>query len=197
MRSVGLYDVVTGSAETGCRTPPLRALRPRPGDRALLHNSAVGREKVGSARYLHTNIVAAEWRSLADFYAGVFGCEEVPPQRDLSGDELERGTGVAGAAFRGVHLRLPGHGPGGPTLEIFQYQQLEERAPAAANRLGLAHLAFAVEDVEQARAEVIAWGGRSVGDIVTTRIDEHRSATWCYVTDPEGNIIELQRSAQG
>jgi predicted enzyme related to lactoylglutathione lyase len=30
-------------------------------------------------RYVHTNIVAEDWRRLADFYAKVFGCTPVPP----------------------------------------------------------------------------------------------------------------------
>jgi hypothetical protein len=63
------------------------------------------------ARYVHTNIVARDWRRLAYFYEAVFGCTPVPPARDLSGPELERATGIAGVRIRGVHLRLPGTGP--------------------------------------------------------------------------------------
>ena len=31
-------------------------------------------------RYIHTNIVAKDWRRLADFYIQVFGCTPVPPR---------------------------------------------------------------------------------------------------------------------
>ena len=51
----------------------------------------------------------------------LFGCTPVPPERDFKGPDLERGTGIRGAELRGEHLRLPGHGPEGPTLEIFNY----------------------------------------------------------------------------
>ena len=74
-----------------------------------------------SARYVHTNLIARDWRSLARFYQDVFGCVPVPPERDLSGPEMEAGTGIAGAHLHGIHLRLPGHGDAGPTLEIFSY----------------------------------------------------------------------------
>jgi catechol-2,3-dioxygenase len=31
-----------------------------------------------------------------------------------------------------------------------------------------------------------------VGEVVTLTTAAGRRVTWCYVTDPEGNIIELQ-----
>jgi predicted enzyme related to lactoylglutathione lyase len=144
------------------------------------------------ARYVHTNIVAADWRRLVAFYTSVFGCELVPPQRDYAGSDLERGTGVPLAALQGAHLRLPGHGESGPTLEIYQYRKAEPRSRAAANRLGFAHIAFAVDDVATARDSVLAAGGGRVGEIVTLTTADGRRVTWCYVTDPEGNIVELQ-----
>ena len=152
----------------------------------------MNRLPVKGVRFGHVSIVAADWRALAAFYASVFGCELVPPERDYSGPELERGTGVADAALRGVHLRLPGHGPEGPTLEIYQYRRSEDRPTTAANRLGLAHVAFAVDDVDAARRSVLANGGRAVGDVVTLTTADGRRVTWCYLTDPEGNILELQ-----
>ncbi|GMU65215.1 MAG: hypothetical protein AMXMBFR36_14890 [Acidobacteriota bacterium] len=144
------------------------------------------------ARYAHTNLIARDWRALAAFYERLFGCEPVPPERDFAGPELERGTGVPGARLTGAHLRLPGHGPDGPTLEIFHYSTLAEALPTAVNRPGFGHLAFTVADVAAARAEVLAAGGRSIGEVVTLTTATGARVTWCYVTDPEGNAIELQ-----
>ncbi len=42
------------------------------------------------AKYIHTNLVAKDWRRLADFYQTVFGCVPVPPERDFEGKELEK-----------------------------------------------------------------------------------------------------------
>ena len=144
-----------------------------------------------NARYVHTNLVARDWHALADFYESVFGCVLVPPQRDYSGPALEAGTGVPDAALRGVHLRLPGHGPEGPTLEIYTYSKSADSSPPAVNRPGLAHLAFEVPSVAEARQQVLAAGGSPVGEIVTLTTSAGRQVTWCYVTDPEGNILEL------
>ena len=147
------------------------------------------------AKYKHTNIVATDWRKLAGFYQQVFGCEPVPPERATGDEWVERCTSVPGAEIRGVHLRLPGYGEDGPTLEIFQYNKTEQRPDTAINRSGLAHLAFEVEDVEAARDEVIAAGGKCVGELVTVEIRDAGTITFIYMTDPEGNIIELQKWA--
>lgn len=144
------------------------------------------------ARYVHTNVVARDWQKLAGFYQRVFGCEPVPPQRNLTGRWLEAATGVSGAQIRGVHLRLPGYGDGGPTLEVFQYDPQADALEPAANRPGFAHIAFDVDDVVQARDAVLAAGGRRIGDVVSREIPGAGTITFAYVRDPEGNIIELQ-----
>ena len=76
---------------------------------------------MADAKYVHTNLVARDWRQLARFYQDVLGCVPMLPERNLSGADYERGTGVQGARAQGIHLLLPGYGPSGPTLEIFQY----------------------------------------------------------------------------
>ena len=144
------------------------------------------------AQFVHINIVAQDWKRLAQFYQQVFGCIPVPPERNLSGDWLEKGTGVQGAEIQGAHLRLPGCDGEGPTLEIFQYNTQKEPQETAINRPGFAHIAFAVDDVEVARDAVIAAGGRRIGELVTVQIPGAGVITFVYVTDPEGNIIELQ-----
>jgi len=144
------------------------------------------------ARYVHTNLIARDWRALAHFYQQVFGCEPVPPEREFKGAHLEAGTGIAGAELHGVHLRLPGYDADAPTLEIFSYNVLEDRPSTAVNRPGYCHIAFSVMNIFAARDAVLAAGGRVVGDIVTLAIDTGAKVTWCYVTDPEGNVVELQ-----
>lgn len=147
---------------------------------------------IKGVRYAHTNLIARDWRRLVAFYVEVFGCKVVPPERNYSGAELAAGTGVAAASLAGVHLRLPGWGEDGPTLEIFTYSRLESGPAPAVNRPGLAHLAFQVDSVAAARQEVLAAGGSAVGEVVTLTTAVGSRVTWCYVNDIEGNIVELQ-----
>ena len=143
-------------------------------------------------RFVHTNLIAEDWQSLADFYEEILGCQPVPSERDFRGEALERGTGLEGAHLQGVHLRLPGYADNGPTLEIFSYAPGMERCQTAVNRPGFGHIAFQVDDVESLQEQVIKAGGQAVGEIVTMQIATGDRVTWCYVTDPEGNLIELQ-----
>jgi catechol 2,3-dioxygenase-like lactoylglutathione lyase family enzyme len=144
------------------------------------------------AKYVHTNIMASNWQALAKFYQEVFGCIPVPPQRDFSGTALEQATNIPKAAFTGMHLRLPGFGDAGPTLEIFQYQDMPLRSETLVHRPGFGHIAFLVDDVAAARKAVLAAGGRDVGETITLQTADRRKVTFVYVTDPEGNILELQ-----
>jgi predicted enzyme related to lactoylglutathione lyase len=145
-----------------------------------------------SARYVHTNLIAKDWQALSNFYQQLFGCVPVPPERDFQGEKLEAGSGIPGAHLRGLHLRLPGYGDNGPTLEIFNYNILAGRSKTAVNRPGYGHIAFSVEDVAAAQKAVLQAGGKAIGEIVTLQVATGAKVTWCYVTDPEGNIIELQ-----
>ncbi len=145
------------------------------------------------AVYAHTNLIARDWRRLAEFYIHVFGCVPVPPERDLSGPALEAATAVPGAHLRGMHLRLPGGDPQhGPTLEIFTYTEMPAGAPPAANRPGFGHLAFRVADVAAACAAVLAGGGSAVGETVSLPVGAGQ-VTFAYLSDPEGNLLEVQR----
>lgn len=144
-------------------------------------------------KYKHTNIIAENWENLARFYENVFDCRRVPPERDQSGDWLAKGTGVENAHLRGVHLRLPGYGPDGPTLEIYQYSSMEEKSEPRANRKGFGHIAFEVVDVGQVLENILQHGGRKIGEITSRAIEGVGNLTFVYAADVEGNIVELQK----
>jgi catechol 2,3-dioxygenase-like lactoylglutathione lyase family enzyme len=144
-------------------------------------------------RYVHTSLVARDWRVLADFYESVFGCERLEPERDQHGTWLDRGTGVPGLHIRGVHLRLPGHGSAGPTLEVYTYDPALPADRPMPNRPGFGHIAFAVDNVPVALDRVIAAGGSALGKPATVTVPGAGTIEFVYARDPEGNVIELQR----
>jgi glyoxylase I family protein len=147
---------------------------------------------IEGARFGHVNVTSPDWRRLAAFYTDVFGCEFVPPERDIRSADLDAATGLHDAHLTGAHLRLPGHGAGGPTIEIFSYDALEPYPGTGVARAGWGHIAFQVPDVPAAVEAVQRAGGGRLGDVITTRTADRRQVTWCYGTDPDGNIIELQ-----
>jgi hypothetical protein len=145
------------SARTGCEGQPRRTKRHRVA--LALAQCARGLD----ARHAHaytTGISHQSHRSrLAQarrIYIEHFGCSAVPPERDFSGPDLEAGTRIPGAALSGVHLRLPGHGDEGPTLEVFTYSALADSLTPQVNRPGYGHLAFQVRSVADAQRQVLA-----------------------------------------
>ena len=143
-------------------------------------------------KYRHLNIVSSDWKRLATFYEQALDCEIVPPERDLSGSWIERAVGVVGAKIGGIHVRLPGHGDKGTTIEILQYDKNLPRSETAANREGYGHIAFEVDDVEAVMQRVLDHGGSKVGEIASGPVAGTGSVTLVYLADPEGNIVELQ-----
>jgi predicted enzyme related to lactoylglutathione lyase len=146
-----------------------------------------------NVKYVHTNLIAKNWKLLAEFYCTVFECKVKPPERDLEGVWLDRLTSIENAHIKGVHLSLPGYKKNGPTLEIFEYSRKKTTHLPEIDMPGFAHIAFSVEDVGQMLEKVERNGGSRVGDVVNAEIANIGPINLVYARDPEGNIIELQK----
>ncbi len=144
-------------------------------------------------QYGHTNIITDNWQRLAQFYITVFECTPYGKERNLKGEWLAKGTAVKNAAITGIHLSLPGFGNNAPTLEIFQYPKNLNPLPIVANRKGFGHIAFKVDNIAAYAQKVVNNGGSMVGEIVNGTVEGEGDISFAYVTDPDGNIIELQK----
>lgn len=145
-------------------------------------------------KYTHTNINSPDWERLADFYIKVFDCRLVPPLRHLYGEWFEKASGIPGVEVHGAHIALPGYGEGGPTLEIFTHTKAKGGESTAFNQQGFAHIAIAVDDVEEIYKRLLAHGGSSDGEIVSKYYESmDKTLTMIYAKDPDGNIIEIQK----
>jgi predicted enzyme related to lactoylglutathione lyase len=143
-------------------------------------------------RFSHTNIAAKDWKRLSDFYITVFECKIKPPQRNMSGKWLDKGTGLTNAKLEGVHLYLPGHGENPPTLEIFSYEEMHDMPDIMANYTGITHIAFEVEDVDVTMKKALENGAIKLGKIIEREIEDIGTLKFVYLRDPEGNIVEIQ-----
>ena len=147
---------------------------------------------MNNIKFKHINLISWDYKKLAGFYTEVFGLEPLLPERDLKGQWLEDITGVKGAELKGVHMKLPGYGYDGPTLEIFEYSEKISRShPPAANYPGFGHISFHVDSVSDILTKLIKNGGRQFGKIVTSEYPKIGLLTAVYATDPEGNFIEI------
>jgi predicted enzyme related to lactoylglutathione lyase len=146
-----------------------------------------------SFRYVHTNIIAKDWRKVSEFYQKVFRCRPLPDgKRDIKGEWIDKMTGIPSVHIVGEHLLLPGYSEDHPTLEIFSYTPGAEDAMKTINIPGFAHIAFEVDDVRETLKEILEAGGSQVGEVAEAIYPGDIKATFVYARDIEGNIIELQ-----
>lgn len=143
-------------------------------------------------RFAHMNIIANDWRALADFYIAVFGCIKQNPERDISGEWIDRMTMIPQGHLRGAHLSLPGH-ENPPTLEILEFTPSQsDNERYAINHHGFRHIAFQVDDIEQVILRFVEHGGSKFGDLVGQEFPGYGFFRGIYMRDPEENIVELQ-----
>ena len=144
-------------------------------------------------KFAHINLVSKDYKKLAKFYIDTLGCTPVLPERDLKGRWLDKATGIKDAHIKGVHLRMPGYGEEGPTLEIFQYQDQDSSVNKKLNTNGFSHIAFQVEDVAKTAQAMLNEGGTDIGEYSEVDIEDVGRLIFMYIKDPEGNIVELQK----
>lgn len=59
--------------------------------------------------------------------------------------------------------------------------------------MGFGHIAFSVDDVQERLQRLMRNGGSVIGELIDAEIEGVGEITVVYATDPEGNIIEIQR----
>jgi catechol 2,3-dioxygenase-like lactoylglutathione lyase family enzyme len=133
----------------------------------------------------HVGIVVRDLAGAVAFFV------ELGLERDgeatVEGDWVDRVIGLEGVRTQVAMLRTP---DGHSRIELAQFHAppaAEADAPAPANRLGIRHIAFAVEDLDGVLARLRARGATLVGEVENYR-DIYRL---CYVRGPDGIIVEL------
>ena len=131
----------------------------------------------------HVGLQVADIERAGAFYEQALGARWLVLPLTFEGAGAEQAMGVPG-----VRLRLAMLAIDGAAIELFEF--LDETAPAWARRDAIArlpHLAVQVEDTDAALARVEAAGGQRVWPAV----DRFGKARVIYVTDPDGNVVEL------
>jgi catechol 2,3-dioxygenase-like lactoylglutathione lyase family enzyme len=140
---------------------------------------------VGPLRLEHVGIVVEDLEAAVAFFAEL-GLE---PEGEacVEGRWVDRIIGLDGVRADIAMLRTPDgsgrleltrfHSPGAATAEQHE----------GANALGIRHISFAVDDLEDTAARLRAHGGAPVGEVV----QYEQSYLLCYLRGPAGIIVEL------
>ncbi len=140
----------------------------------------------------HISITARSADSLAAFYISAFDCQEMRPPRRLSGEVVSRGNGLPDSVIYSIWLRFPEQDM--PFLELLEYDTSADRVAPRVDEIGLGHLAFGVTDIASSMDRVLTAGGTALGQ-VTNFGTEDAPLLIVYMRDCEGNILELEQSA--
>jgi catechol 2,3-dioxygenase-like lactoylglutathione lyase family enzyme len=133
----------------------------------------------------HVGIVVEDLSDAVAFFVEL-GLELLG-EAEVEGDWVDRVVGLEGVRSQIAMLRTP---DGHAQLELSQFlaplADGGDRHPPA-NAIGIRHIAFVVEDVDDVVARLRARGAELVGELERYR-DSYRL---CYVRGPEGIIVEL------
>ena len=133
----------------------------------------------------HVGIVVDDLGAAMAFFVAL-GLES-QGQFTVEGEWVDRVVGLEGIEVDGAMLEAP---DGLGRLELVKFKAPSGPAgdhEAPANVPGIRHLAFVVDDIDDALARVRAHGGELVGEVERYG-DIYRL---CYVRGPEGIIVEL------
>jgi catechol 2,3-dioxygenase-like lactoylglutathione lyase family enzyme len=105
----------------------------------------------------------------------------------VEGQWVDRIVGLDGVRAEVVLVRTP---DGNGKLELIKYHSPSDddgAHPSAANRLGIRHVSFVVDDLDTVIEGLRSKGLNTVGEVQ----DYEETFRLCYVRGPEGIIVEL------
>ncbi len=151
----------------------------------------MNRDRPGVTSFVHVGLVVEDLDEMIRFLT-LLGLDCGQPGV-FSGEWIGRIIGLEDVTVEIVMARGP---DGSDLFEVVRFHSpsagSEEPAPAA-NRPGLRHVAFRVDDVRAVVDRVREAGWETVGEIV----DYENIFRLCYVRGPEGLIVELAERLDG
>ena len=141
----------------------------------------------------HVGLTVRDLDQSVRFYHDLIGLEIVTePSPWFDGPELGHGVGVPGAALRQVCLRL-----GDTMIELLEYRAPPSptERPLLSHSIGASHVAFQVDDIRAAKAELEEAGVVFYSDINVVDDGVLAGWRWVYFADPDGYPLELVENA--
>jgi catechol 2,3-dioxygenase-like lactoylglutathione lyase family enzyme len=137
------------------------------------------------SRVTHVGIGVPQLEPALHWYRVVLGLEPLGSVTTVHAHEGHAGIVAADVLGPDLGSFKQGHlaGANGVALELFEFEE------PPAERRGLFHICFVVEDVAGTAERIAAGGGRRTSRIWP--IFEDQPYAMCYCEDPFGNVVEL------
>jgi catechol 2,3-dioxygenase-like lactoylglutathione lyase family enzyme len=140
----------------------------------------------------HINIVVSDLKRARNFFE-LFGFTSIDAS-ELSGQWISTIVNLPGVAARYVRMELPGTAL---KVELIAYDHPvseKNKDLGKANQIGLRHLAFEVQDIEDEMARLRARGVEFLSDVF---VYEKLGKKLVYFYGPDGILLELAEYASG
>jgi glyoxylase I family protein len=138
----------------------------------------------------HTSLVVSDMERSLGFYRDQLGME-VFIDTDMQGEMLDREVALEGAHIRVVELKV---GEANTFLELLQYYSPDGRPfppDFRCSDVGAPHIAFVVDDIEDAYQKMTAAGVRFTWPPQDVDAGAFAGSKTAYCYDPDGMIAEL------
>lgn len=140
----------------------------------------------------HAAINVGDWDRSVAFYRDVLGCQFL-----LEG--YATGAGIeANTKLSGVNLRFAMFAVGDNHVELIQYLAPAGRPnDRAVNDTGSTHIAFVVEDIDEAFARLQSQGVTFNAQPIHIDSGPLEGCAFAYFPDPDGVLLEIFQEARG
>jgi len=141
----------------------------------------------------HYGISVSSIDDVVPFYRDALGLEEVASRRYEQGGQNSEALGtladVSPTAFEFVLLKA-----GDVHIELIEFESRDNENTGKGNptTVGESHICFSVPDLDEAMREL-----GDDADIVGSTAQFHDGSRLVYLTDPEGNVVELTEWGDG
>ena len=142
----------------------------------------------------HTSFTVSNLERSLQFYVDLLGCQ-VLWQREISDQYFRDIVGMPQAVVKAAHLAIPGTSH---NLELFEYVQPRGvKADVRNNNPGSSHLAFHVDDLPSAYAELKSRGIQFRSEPIMIDKGVNIGGYSVYALDPDGITVELFQPGSG
>lgn len=137
----------------------------------------------------HTALNVLDIDRSVKFYKDVLGLELLFEPQEASGEAFEKATKINGAKIRFTMLKVA---DGSTLIELIQY--LTPKAKPNEQKIcdtGAPHVAFRVDDIDEAKAKLESKGVKFNSDPVRIKEGPLKGRGFVYFPDPDGLTLEL------
>lgn len=141
----------------------------------------------------HFGFTVSNIEDTVHFFRDLLGLEATPI-REAKGERIERMVGMSGLLMKACNITTPDNGE----FEFIEYVAPKgEKIDLKTCNVGVAHVAFLVDDIQKMYDDLTARGVEFVSPPLLVEAGGHKGWRACYLRGPDGITVELMEAPRG